>query len=298
MTSTTLGIVGEPAGVSFGADDREIWAGIRSYAGGEPSLLRVVEGDVERVPLPAKAGAQCDVNGVARTIAGELLVMIGVRARESPARPWLRRSDGTWRELASPLPLVGWVSQFALLPHGAKVYVPTQRGVLSYDGKALRRESSFQAISLWSCSDDTIVARGFKGGQAAHQIARGDGRWTPFAVPAPDVVAGGKGKSVYLTGRNALPVRRVRIATLAGGACERRGRLRGDHRCPRGKQAARAGRRHEAGARPGARVAHQGAEHRGGLAPDAGARGARGPRPRRSLRFDPGLPPALRHPAR
>lgn len=213
LERTALDIVGSPVGVAFGEGD-ELWVGIRAYAEGEPSLLRVSSQGIERVALPKAAGAKPNVNGLACTPAGHLLVMIGDRSKEkAPAEAWLHRIDGDWQQVLAPSPLLGWLSDFGLLNHASKVYVPTMKGVFSYDGESLVNESQQATASLWRCGD-TLVARGYKGGQHAHEILR-DGRWLPLSVPEPEVVGGAQGKQVYLAGKNALPVRRVRLAAVA-----------------------------------------------------------------------------------
>jgi hypothetical protein len=160
--------------------------------------------------LPKAAGASCDVNGLARTADGQLLLMLGDRRKsKQPAQPWLRARDGRWRQVSAPSRLYGWLDNFALIDCGAKVYVPTLHGVWSFDGKRFVSESTLHTSSLWRCGD-TLVARGYVRGQHAYEILR-DGKWQPFAVPEPDVVPGGLGKQVYLDGKNVLPVRRVRL---------------------------------------------------------------------------------------
>ncbi|HVJ20294.1 MAG TPA: SMI1/KNR4 family protein [Polyangiaceae bacterium] len=211
MKKVALGVVGTPAGVTFGDGEDEIWVGLQAFnSKSQPALLRVSGGRVEHVSLPSKAGKSADVCGLARTAQGDLLVMLGDRVKEdAPAKPWLRRRNGRWEELPVKGKLVGWLGRFDCLAHRGKVYIPSERGVFSYDGKALQKESKFNAISLWPCGEH-IVARGWRDGVSAHEILR-DGVWQPFSVPEPDVVFGGFGKVVYLTKRNKLPLRRVRL---------------------------------------------------------------------------------------
>lgn len=212
MKRTALEIVGSPVGAAFGAGD-EVWVGLGSHAGGAPSLLRVSPQGIERIALPKAAGASANVNGLACTPAGHLLVMIGHRTKEdAPAQPWLRRSDGRWTSVSAPKPLVGWLSGFGLLNHGSKIYVPTLKGVFSYEAeaRALVRESQFEATSLWRCGD-ALVARGYRRDEHAHEILI-DGQWLPLSVPEPDGVSGARGKQVYVGSKTALPVRRVRLA--------------------------------------------------------------------------------------
>jgi hypothetical protein len=205
-----LDIVGDPVGVVFDADGKDIWIGVKSQFMKAPGIFRVTGGVASRVALPPGTDEQSDVNGLGRTGDGDLLVLIGVLGnRDAPAEPWLRRRDGGWEKVTAPEPLVGWLGRLSLRSHRSRVYIPTVNGVFSYEPGTLRKESSFYARSLWPCGA-ALVACGYRQGRAAHEIER-DGEWRPFSVPEPDVVSGGRGKVVYLTGRNVLPLRRVRL---------------------------------------------------------------------------------------
>lgn len=199
---------GMPVGIAC-EEDESVVVALSAFYDCETSLVRALGDVVTPLALPSALDPEtADLQGMERTPAGELVVMVGTRGlTRGPAEPWLLRGR-EWTRLASPEPLVGFASTFSMRAFGRGVYIPAQSGTFLLEDGVIRKQSDFRAVAFFPC-DEALVVRGYRGQRVAHEIMRA-GTWERCFVAEPEAVLGAKGKRVSLAGTE-LPMRRARL---------------------------------------------------------------------------------------